>query len=241
MTMIKKPLLIFIALIFIPSFAFSNANDSTILAIRIFDAKNHDPITAKVTIFLNSDFLVHDSLTTQTGDFAKVLKEEGFYIIEIYSENHVISHDTLWHLGGPNQIIERKYYVTPIEPGHAVSINDVQFYFNSNYLKADSEHVLDTIVDFLNTHPGISVEIGGHTDDEGDAVYNMYLSESRAKSIQNYLTRKGITRSRLIAKGYGETKPVDRGITKAAKARNRRVEFIVTEISGQQTIKEDLP
>jgi OmpA-OmpF porin, OOP family len=239
--MIKKPLLIFIALIITTSFAFSNANDSTILAIRIFDAKNLDPITAKVTIFFNSDFEVHDSLTTQTGDFAKVLTKDGFYLIEIYSENHVIHHDTLWLVGGSKQIIEKKYYITPIEPGYAISINDVLFYFNSDYLKPDSQQILDSVVNFLNTHPGISIEIGGHTDDEGDAGYNMYLSEGRAKSIQNYLAKKGISRARLLAKGYGETKPVDQGITKAAKARNRRVEFIVTEISGQQEITEDLP
>jgi OmpA-OmpF porin, OOP family len=238
--MITKSLSIFIALIFITSFAFSNASDSTILAIRIFDAKNLDPVTATVTIFLNSDFEVHDTMTTQTGDLAKVLKEEGFYLIEIYAENHVVCHDTLWFLGDSKQIIERKYYVTPIEPGYSISINDVLFYFNSEYLKADSQTVLDTVVNFLNTHPAVSVEIGGHTDDEGDAGYNMYLSESRAKSIQNYLAKKGIARSRLLSKGYGETKPVDRGITKAANARNRRVEFIVTEISGEQTINEDL-
>jgi OOP family OmpA-OmpF porin len=89
---------------------------------------------------------------------------------------------------------------------------------------------LDKVVAFFKVNDNIRFEIAGHTDDEGADDYNLALSLGRAQAVVEYLTKAGIDSTRLTAEGYGESKPLDKGITKAAKARNRRVEFIVKDI-----------
>jgi OmpA-OmpF porin, OOP family len=112
-----------------------------------------------------------------------------------------------------------------------MNLNNIHFYFNSIYLKPGAQEQIDSIANFLQSHPRVEIEIAGHTDDEGPEDFNITLSEGRARSILKYLITQGIAPDRMIAKGYGESIPIDRGITKAAKKRNRRVEFIVRAVS----------
>jgi OOP family OmpA-OmpF porin len=79
----------------------------------------------------------------------------------------------------------------------------------------------------LKDNPSIHVEVGGHTDSIGSDGYNQRLSERRAKTVAEELTRDGISASRLTVRGYGERKPVADNATEAGRARNRRVEIVV--------------
>jgi outer membrane protein OmpA-like peptidoglycan-associated protein len=110
-----------------------------------------------------------------------------------------------------------------------VVIDHLYFYFGYAELKPESFESLNKIVAFLNSNPTLILEIAGHTDDEGADEYNRVLSQGRAEAIVKYLTGVGIAPSRLTAKGYGESKPIDLGKTKAAKAKNRRVEFTIVK------------
>ena len=71
----------------------------------------------------------------------------------------------------------------------------------------------------------LSVIIAGHTDALGSESYNYELSEKRARSVSEYLVRKGISSSRLSTMGYGKSQPVTDNRTPQGRARNRRVEF----------------
>jgi outer membrane protein OmpA-like peptidoglycan-associated protein len=71
----------------------------------------------------------------------------------------------------------------------------------------------------------VKLEIGGHTDSDGDAAKNVALSQSRADAVKKILVDQGIDAARLTTKGYGSTKPVDVNTTPEGKANNRRVEF----------------
>jgi outer membrane protein OmpA-like peptidoglycan-associated protein len=73
------------------------------------------------------------------------------------------------------------------------------------------------------------VEIGGHTDNVGSDESNLQLSDSRAKSVVEYLVSKGIDASRLTYKGYGETQPIADNESDEGRAKNRRTEFRVIE------------
>ena len=70
-----------------------------------------------------------------------------------------------------------------------------------------------------------NLTIDGHTDNTGTAAMNMELSQKRCNSVKNYLISKGIDASRLIANGYGDTRPVADNKTSDGKAKNRRVEL----------------
>jgi len=75
----------------------------------------------------------------------------------------------------------------------------------------------------------IKIEIIGHTDSEGDAVYNEDLSRRRAKSVRSWLKKEGIDITYILADGKGESSPVASNQTDAGKALNRRVEVRVIE------------
>ncbi len=107
-----------------------------------------------------------------------------------------------------------------------------QIYFDSGKatIKSQSFTILDAVVATLVSNKKIGlVEIGVHTDARGDSKWNLELSEARAQAIYTYLVDKGIETKRLRAKGYGESRPLDKGSNAAAWAKNRRTEFVIVQ------------
>ncbi len=95
----------------------------------------------------------------------------------------------------------------------------------SSNLDAASNTVLDKIVETIGGCGQMKVSIEGHTDSKGSAGFNERLSQARANSVLEYLAKAGIDRSRLTAKGYGESKPIASNKTRKSRALNRRIEF----------------
>ncbi len=104
-------------------------------------------------------------------------------------------------------------------------LEGVNFEFNSAKLTSESYVVLDRVVISLQEWPDIRVEVGGHTDSKGSNEYNRSLSDRRAKAVRDYLVSRGIGRSRLEAKGYGESEPIASNDNDAGRSKNRRVEL----------------
>jgi OOP family OmpA-OmpF porin len=71
------------------------------------------------------------------------------------------------------------------------------------------------------------IEVGGHTDNVGNDAANQKLSEQRANAVREFLIAKGIDGTRIVAKGYGETKPIATNETEEGRAQNRRTEVTV--------------
>jgi len=105
----------------------------------------------------------------------------------------------------------------------------VYFDFDKATIKPEGKAVLDEAAALLQKHERVVVEVAGHTDSVGSESYNQGLSERRAVAVKEYLTAKGITASRLTARGYGEAQPVASNDTKEGRAENRRVELIVLD------------
>lgn len=203
-----------------------------ILQGKVLDEKTNQPIKAELDIFFDSDFVLDDVQLTKEGEYSETLSHYGWYIINISAQGYLDKTDTLWVVGDGRKIITRDHYLRPIEVGLSVVLNNVYFYFGQTILKEDSYPALNAIADFFKDNPQISFEIGGHTDNEGPDDYNLMLSEGRAKAVVEYLSKQGIDPSRIQPRGYGESKPIDPGETKAAKALNRRVEFVVLAVGG---------
>ncbi len=115
-----------------------------------------------------------------------------------------------------------------------INLKNIYFEFNKWNLNDSSKQYLDTyLYKVLNKNKNIVIEISAYTDGIGDSDYNLVLSKNRAESVVNYLVNKGINKKRLIAKGYGEEKPIVSEFTKTGKdnpegrAENRRIEFRV--------------
>lgn len=110
----------------------------------------------------------------------------------------------------------------------------IQFEFNKAVIKGDiSFKILDEIVAVLKANPKISLEVQGHTDNVGNPPYNQKLSQQRADSVRAYLVAHGVEPGRLIAKGYGQSKPLVPNNSEANRALNRRVQFIRSEAPAQ--------
>lgn len=106
-----------------------------------------------------------------------------------------------------------------------------KIFFETNKAKImpKSFPLLTEIAKVLNDNPDIMlVEVAGHTDNKGDDAANQKLSDDRAASVLKWLVNEGkVDASRLVSKGYGETRPIDTNDTDAGRANNRRVEFVI--------------
>lgn len=113
-----------------------------------------------------------------------------------------------------------------------VILTHVHFAANKAALDAEGRRQLDEVAALLRANASVTADIGAHTDASGSASLNLRLSQQRAEAVRTYLTQQGVPVKRLKAKGYGETKPLNRcarGVrcSEAEVRQNRRVELLV--------------
>ena len=109
--------------------------------------------------------------------------------------------------------------------GH-VAVYGIQFDTGKATIQPGSASVLGEIVKLLQQNPDLKLRVEGHTDNQGNAAANQTLSDKRALAVVTWLTGKGISASRLAAKGFGATKPVADNGSEDGRAKNRRVELV---------------
>ncbi len=107
----------------------------------------------------------------------------------------------------------------------ALAMQGVQFESGKDIIKTSSYDELDNIAKVMNDHPHFKLGINGHTDSQGNAEANQALSQARAEAVKKYINKKGVSLTRMTAKGFGQTKPVADNNTADGRAKNRRVEF----------------
>jgi OOP family OmpA-OmpF porin len=104
-------------------------------------------------------------------------------------------------------------------------VKGVKFDYDKSNIKPMYNSNLDNIVTILKKNPGLMIRIEGHTDNKGSMNYNMRLSLERAKSVRDYLVKKGIEKKRLSVSGFGFSRPVKPNDTAEGRAFNRRAEL----------------
>jgi len=135
-------------------------------------------------------------------------------------------------LGQFNSILETR----DTARGLIVNMSDVIFDTAKYSLLPGARERLAKVAGILLGHPGLKLEVEGHTDSVGSEAYNQTLSEQRAGSVRDYLIQQGISGTNLSAAiGFGKSQPVATNDTAAGRQRNRRVELIVSgEVIGTQ-------
>jgi outer membrane protein OmpA-like peptidoglycan-associated protein len=93
-----------------------------------------------------------------------------------------------------------------MEVGQTFVFENIYYDFDECDFRDDSQAELDRLVQMMKDNPGMEVELASHTDQRGEADYNMRLSQCRAESVMNYLVGKGINKSRITPVGYGESR-----------------------------------
>ena len=115
----------------------------------------------------------------------------------------------------------------------AIEVKDILYDYNKFDIRPDAAVRLDTLVQTLVDNPKISIELSSHTDQRGKDAYNLKLSQQRAQAAVDYIVSKGVDKTRITAKGYGETRPVVLKPTSEEEyQRNRRTEFKVTRVAN---------
>lgn len=159
-------------------------------------------------------------------------KQESFYMTQIRNKDDdpnkgkVLDTEVRQRAKEFSESVKRA-----LESAHAsdktLALKYVNFETGSATLTADSRYELDNLVTGMNAYPNMVIEVAGHTDNVGDPASNMTLSQARAASVVKYLTDRGISESRLQARGYGDTKPLAPNDSDENRAKNRRTEFTI--------------
>ncbi len=207
------------------------------------------PNTA-VKLFGVNDELLNEALTGRDGKFYfRVYPEEKYTLVAekpdyfttraIFStEGKSIPKNQLNQLV-TNKTFETRVQLDQIELNKSIVLENIYYDLDKWDIRPDAAVELDKLVSLLKDNPEIKIELSSHTDSRASAEYNDELSKKRAQAAVNYMVSKGIDPSRLIARGYGESRPIitDEQIAQmkteeekeAAHQKNRRTEFKVIE------------
>lgn len=114
-----------------------------------------------------------------------------------------------------------------VDEDFTMTLKNINFDSGSDQLTEDSKYELNNLVTALTKYDDMDIEVGGYTDNVGDAASNIDLSQRRANTVQGYLTERGISAARLVSKGYGSANEVESNDTAEGRMMNRRIEFKV--------------
>lgn len=205
-----------------------------------------DKITKKpinesvVVIFDDKDNEVETATTNEEGAFTFTVDCEKSFKVVASKDKFESDNKTFTTDDNPDGKEELLLFLNPIpEPEVVVvrervvvNINPIFFDFDKANIRSDAAIELDKVVNIMNKYPELLIEGGSHTDSRGPDSYNIILSTKRAKATTAYIISKGIDKSRISAKGYGETQLVNHcnGSTKCTEdehQQNRRTEFVI--------------
>lgn len=116
-----------------------------------------------------------------------------------------------------------------IAKGSVITLDHVLFHRGTPNMVEGSEKELNLVVEVMNDNPNIKILLKGHTDNTGDPVRNVQLSEARVRSVKEYIIAQGISPYRVTGRGYGGNEPIASNETEETRKLNRRVEFEVVE------------
>ena len=126
--------------------------------------------------------------------------------------------------------------------GLIVNMSDVLFDTGESTLKPGAREKLAKISGIVVAHPGLKLEVEGHTDNVGTDEYNQTLSEQRASAVRTYLLQQGVRDSDVTARGFGKSRPITSNDTPSGRQLNRRVELVVSgDIIGNPGSNSVLP
>jgi outer membrane protein OmpA-like peptidoglycan-associated protein len=199
--------------------------------VTVTDFKNV-PLPREIMIFKsNFNQREYQGLTDSAGRFSVRLPAGDKYDIFILGFKDSTSYDMIDIPDpGPNASYKDPFTLSfQFSPSKTFVLEDVNFETGKAVLEPESYTSLDELAAYLLRKVDERIEIGGHTDNVGSAANNLRLSMERATAVMNYMISKGIDSSRLEAKGYGMTMPVESNKTEEGRAQNRRTEVKILD------------
>lgn len=179
------------------------------------------------------------AVTGADGTFTFKLDQNSEYSVvgsksNFYTQTEKVS--TVGKKVSENMHVTLKLELEQIIVDKPIVLENIYYDLDKWNIRPDAALGLDKLVTIMKENPDINIELSSHTDARADDQYNKVLSQKRAEAAVNYIVSKDINRKRIVAKGYGESKLVNRcknGVrcTEEEHQQNRRTEFKVTSIN----------
>ncbi len=192
--------------------------------------ESYDPVKETYSYTVGLEETLHDAY-----EIYRELADDQMNGIEVLAVNSELILKNTVHVG------------LYIEPSDQVALNrtfaglsDVRFKYNSDVILDTSFANLNYIASMLLLEEDFNLEINAHTCDLGGISYNKELSAKRARSVQNYLVERGVPKSQIQWKGFGQLSPKVPNVSEETRSINRRVEFVI-QFTPKNEIVASLP
>lgn len=200
---------------------------------RVRDLKTKQSIPfATVTLYLtagNTITPLDTFKTDQTGSYKFVLERGNDYKLvgnapEYLANEEFVSTKDLKKSAALEKDID--IYLERIEVNKPIVLQNIYYDFDKAVLRPEAVGELDRLIRIMTENPGMTIQVGSHTDTNGSEKYNVGLSNRRAKSVVDYLIKNGVGKARITSFGYGESQPlIYPELSDADEQANRRSEF----------------
>lgn len=203
---------------------------------QVFYCNSTKPLTS-VTLNLknNSDNFLATTVSDANGKFVFNLTNRSTYELYAKKENflsQVVDVNANNYDRSKSVFVRMEICGEEVKCGESIRLNNILYDSNKAFIREDAKPDLNKVVQFMKDNPDAKVELSAHTDSQGRSSYNLSLSERRARSAADYILKQGIAPSRVISKGYGETRLLNQcadGVkcSNTEHQVNRRTEFKV--------------
>ncbi|AHM59849.1 peptidoglycan-associated lipoprotein [Flammeovirgaceae bacterium 311] len=207
------------------------------LSIRIIDDETDLPLEANVNLRRLSDNQLAGKSAKGPGEytFTTTQKQPVQMVLSVEKDGYMFKNFkiTIPAATAEPQEISRNIELNRLQTGFTSVLRNIYFDFNQATFQKASYDELNKLERMLNENPDLVMEISGHTDNVGSKAYNKQLSLRRAQAVVDYVVQKGISKSRVSARGYGAERPIaSNDDEKEGRMLNRRVEFKIIRKGG---------
>lgn len=204
-----------------------SAQDATLVTIeaKVSDFKGKARQGEQILFENESGDNTYKAVSDSKGEFTINLPGPDTYLIKIKGVGMEQDYQkfTIPELQ-PNQSYSVFELTIKFDPPRYFTLDNVFFDTGKASLRPESVAELTELKEYLELKPELRIEIAGHTDNVGSDESNMTLSQNRSESVKRWLVNNGIPSSRIVAKGYGETRPRASNETAEGRQKNRRTE-----------------
>lgn len=201
----------------------------------LYDIDGSPAAGALVKLYDAQGVAIDSTYAAADGSYKLNLETNKKYKLEASKPDYVFLTKEIATLQGSPKVINNDFRLFKLEKGTVVRLDNIYYDYGKATIRQDAKIELNKLVQILRDNSTMKIELSSHTDARGSDAYNLKLSDGRAKSAVEYLISQGIDASRLVAKGYGETKLLNKcgNDVKCSEEEhqfNRRTEFTILDI-----------
>lgn len=192
----------------------------------IFNVNDSSSLNAELKFESNDESI---TVASNSQGYQIQLNSSSIYQVTVSADGFVGKTDVLDIRTSSTNNFKQDFYLSPIEVGTTVQLNNVLFTRGTTQLIESSYPELDLVVEMMVENEDLKIFLEGHTDNRGDAFANLKLSQDRVDTVIEYLVNQGVDNNRLDGEGYGGSRPIASNSNEETRRLNRRVEFTIVE------------